>query len=154
MREFTHTLSIEASPAAVLDAFFSHEALSVWWHVTRSLCTPRPLGGYALEWESTEWHDETLGRLGGAFRGTVIEYRKGREFFVADAFWLPPDGDPIGPMALEARCSVHGYRTQLHVRQSGWENSRRWTRYYAILASGFPVALDELKMYVEKNFVD
>jgi hypothetical protein len=25
-----------------------------------------------------------------------------RGFFVADAFWLPPDGDPIGLMAFEA----------------------------------------------------
>jgi uncharacterized protein YndB with AHSA1/START domain len=154
MREFTHTLSVTAAPAAVLDAFFSHDALAAWWHVTRSLCTPRPLGSYALEWPSTEWHDDTLGRLGGTFRGTVIEYRREREFFVADAYWLPPDGDPIGPMALEARCSVHGHRTQLQVRQSGWEDSRRWNRYYEVLAADLPVALDALRGYVEKNVVD
>jgi uncharacterized protein YndB with AHSA1/START domain len=151
MREFTHTLTVSASPAAVLDAFFRHDALAAWWHVTRSLCTPRPLGGYALEWNSTEWHDDTLGRLGGAFRGTVIEYRKEREFFIADAYWLPPDGDPIGPMALEVRCSVNGSRTQLGVRQSGWEDSRRWTRYYDVLASSFPAALEELRAWVEKT---
>ena len=151
MREFTHTLTVSASPTAVLDAFFSHDALAAWWRVTRSLCTPRPLGGYALEWDSTDWHDDTLGRLGGAFRGTVIEYRKEREFFIADAYWLPPDGDPIGPMALEVRCSVNGSRTQLHVRQSGWEDSRRWTRYYDVLASSFPAALEELRAYVEKT---
>ena len=154
MREFTHTLTIHAPPGAVLDAFFDHDALASWWQATRSLCVPRPLGSYALEWAPTEWKDEVLGRLGGAFRGTVIEYRKEREFFIADAFWLPADGDPIGPMALEVRCSVNGYRTQLHVRQSGWEESRRWTRYYEMLASTLPAALEELRGYVEKNFVD
>jgi hypothetical protein len=150
MREFTHTLSVSAAPAAVLDAFFSHAALAAWWRVTRSSCTPHPLGSYALEWPSTEWRDDTLGRLGGAFNGTVIEFRPEREFFVADACWVAPDGDPIGPMALEVHCSVHGYRTQLHVRQSGWQDSRRWTRYYEVLASAFPVALEELRVYVEK----
>jgi uncharacterized protein YndB with AHSA1/START domain len=151
MREFTHSLSIEAPPAAVLDAFFTPEALAAWWNVTRSLCTPRPLGSYALEWAAPEWRDDTLGRLGGCFHGTVMEYRKAREFFVADCYWLPPDSDPIGPMAFEARCSVQGFRTLLHVRQSGWDNSPRWARYYDILDSGFPVALDELRRYVERT---
>lgn len=151
MREFTHSLSVEAAPAAVLDAFFTHEALVAWWNVTRSLCTPRPLGGYAVEWAPTEWHDDTLGRLGGTFRGTVVDYRKAREFFVADCYWLPPDGEPIGPMAFEAHCSVQGFRTLLHVRQSGWEDSRRWTRYYDLIDSGLPAALDELKRYVERG---
>lgn len=149
MRQFTHTLSVSAPPEAVLDAFFSHDALAAWWRVARSLCTPRPLGGYAVEWDASAWQDDTLGGLGGTFRGTVIEYRRGREFFVADAYWLPPDGDPIGPMALEVRCSANGPRTQLDVRQSGWEDTRRWTRYYEILGATFPLALDELKIYVE-----
>src|SRR5215212_3964147 len=149
MREFTHSLTVDASPAAVLDAFFDSAALAAWWHVTRAQCTPEPLGGYTLEWDSSEWHDETLGRLGGAFRGTVIEFRRGLEFFVADAFWLPPDGDPLGPMALEAHCTTVGSRTLLHVSQSGGQDSRRWIRYYEILASSFPVALDGLKAYVE-----
>ena len=69
---------------------------------------PRPLGSYAVEWEPTEWRDEVLGPLGGAFHGTVMEFKPGREFFVADLYWLPPDGDPIGPMALEATCTAAG----------------------------------------------
>ena len=67
---------------------------------------PRPLGSYAVEWEPTEWRDDLLGRLGGALHATVIDFKPGREFFLADAYWLPPDGPPIGPMALEAICSV------------------------------------------------
>ncbi|HZM58861.1 MAG TPA: SRPBCC domain-containing protein [Vicinamibacterales bacterium] len=152
MREFTHSLTIAAPPAAVLDAFFDHEALATWWHVTRSLCVARPLGVYAIEWTPTEWKDDVLGRLGGAFRGTVIEFKAGREFFIADAYWLPPDGDPIGPMAFEATCATLGDRTVLKVRQSGWEESQRWTRYYELLTTGFTVALDQLKAYVESRW--
>ena len=154
MREFTHSLTIQAPPAAVLDAFFDPEALSSWWHVTRSLCVPRPLGVYAVEWEPTEWKDDVLGRLGGAFRGTVIEFKAGREFFIADAYWLPPDGEPIGPMALEATCTLLGDRTVLKVRQSGWESAPRWSRYYDLIATGFTLALDELKRYVESHWND
>jgi uncharacterized protein YndB with AHSA1/START domain len=152
MREFTHSLTIAAPPAAVLDAFFDHEALATWWHVTRSLCVARPLGVYAIEWTPTEWKDDVLGRLGGAFRGTVVEFKAGREFFIADAYWLPPDGDPIGPMAFEATCATLGDRTVLKVRQSGWEESQRWTRYYELLTTGFTVALDQLKAYVESRW--
>ena len=152
MREFTHSLTIAAPPAAVLDAFFDHDALATWWHVTRSVCVARPLGVYAVEWTPTEWKDDVLGRLGGAFRGTVIDFKAGREFFIADAYWLPPDGDPIGPMAFEATCATLGDRTVLKVRQSGWEESQRWTRYYELLTTGFTVALDQLKAYVESRW--
>jgi len=154
VREFTHSLTIQAPPAAVLDAFFDPEALASWWHVTRSLCVPRPLGVYAVEWVPTEWRDEVLGRLGGAFRGTVIEFKAGREFFIADAYWLPPDGEPIGPMVLEATCTLLGDRTVLKVRQSGWESAPRWSRYYDLIATGFTLALEEMKRYVESHWND
>jgi len=152
MREFAHSLTIDAPPAVVLDAFFDHEALAAWWQVRRSLCVPRALGSYAIEWDPTEWSDDVLGRLGGALRGTVIEFKAGREFFVADVYWLPPDGNPIGPMALQGTCTPHGDRTVLHVRQSGWEDSPRWTRYYEVIATGFRLALEELKKYVEARW--
>ena len=151
MRDFDHSLAIEAPPTRILDAFFDADALASWWHVTRSLCLPRSLGCYAVEWPMTHSTDGVLGRLGGAFRGTVVEFKPGREFFVGDAYWLPPDGEPIGPMALEASCTDLGGRAILRVRQSGWENSRRWNRFYEILAANFTASLDELKQYVESR---
>lgn len=149
MREFTHNVTVEADPHVVIDAFFDPDALAAWWQVKRSLCVARPLGSYAVEWETTEWADEILGRLGGAFRGVVIEFKEGREFFIGDAYWLPPDGEPIGPMALEVRCSTESGRTILHVRQSGEEDNPRWARYFELLASGFAVSLGELKKHAE-----
>jgi len=154
MKDFTHSLTIDAPPAVVLDAFFNQDALASWWHVTRSLCVPRPLGVYAIEWDATEWRDDVLGRLGGAFKGTVIEFKPGREFFIADAYWLPPDGEPIGPMAFEATCNLVSGRTVLHIRQSGFEHSDRWTRYYDVISTGLMVALEELKKHVESHWND
>ena len=156
MREFAHSLVVNAPPAAVLDAFFDPEALGVWWQVTRSVCIPRSLGSYAVEWAPTEWRDELLGRLGGAFHATVIEFTPGRQFFLADAYWMPPDGDPIGPMALEATCSLHGAgATLLHVRQSGCDlSSPRWIRYYDIVSTGWMLALEALKAHLEERWSD
>ena len=153
MREFTHSLLIKAPPAVVLDAFFDAEALAVWWEVSRSVCVPRPLGSYAVEWEPTAWRDPLLGRLGGTLNGTVVEFTPGREFFIADLYWHPPDGEPIGPMAFEATCNPQGDATLLYVRQSGYDtSSERWTHYYDIMSNGWTMALVALKSYLEERW--
>jgi len=141
---------IDAPPARVLGAFFDPASLAVWWQVHRSVTTPRPLGVFALEWAPTHEVDDVLGRLGGVFHGTVMEYQVGREFFIADAWWLPPDGDPIGPMSLQITCTVsENGGSRLRIRQSGFEDSPRWQRYYRIIESGWRSSLDALKRHLE-----
>jgi hypothetical protein len=153
---------INAPPGRVLKAFFEHEALNAWWQVTRSVTTPRMLGPYAIEWAPTDFRDAVLGRLGGVFRGTVMQFQEGRGFFVADAFWLPPDGDPIGPMSLEVTCGpaeeygdvrfkqAGSVATRLRVTQSGFEESVRWRRYYEVVSNGWERALESLKSLLEQ----
>jgi uncharacterized protein YndB with AHSA1/START domain len=151
---------IGASPQRVLKAFFEPQALSAWWQVSHAVTTPRVLGPYAVAWETTEFRDEVLGRLGGVFRGTVMQFQADRGFFVADAFWLPPDGDPIGPMAFEVACTpagVHGANgtagtaaTHVRVTQHGYEESDRWRRYYEVIGYGWERALGALKSLLEK----
>jgi uncharacterized protein YndB with AHSA1/START domain len=143
------TVTIDAPAEAVLAAFFDHEALAQWWHVRRSLCLPRPLGCYALEWEASERRDEVLGRLGGVFHGMVMTWEPQREFFVAEAYWMPPDTDPIGPMAFEVTCSPAGSGTTVHVRQSGAEPGERSDHYYEALDQGLRVSLERLKARLE-----
>lgn len=154
------SIVIAAPPHQVLKAFFEPEALGAWWQVTHSVTTPRVLGPYAVEWAPTDFRDEVLGRLGGVFRGTVMHFQPGHGFFVADAFWLPPDGEPIGPMALEVTCtpapasnetrSRAPAATRVHVTQSGFEESARWRRYYEVVAHGWERALTSLKSLLEK----
>jgi uncharacterized protein YndB with AHSA1/START domain len=151
---FTSSISIIATPARVMWAFFDPGALGAWWQTARSVTTPRILGPYAVEWAPTEFKDEMLGRLGGTFHGTVMDYKAEREFFVADAFWLPPDGNPIGPMALEVSCEPQ--RTQnpqitlVKVTQRASEDGERWRRYYELIAPGWERALSSLKRYLEQ----
>jgi len=147
--EFELSLLISAAPTRVLAAFFDPHALATWWQVARSVTTARPMGVYAVEWAPTTDADDLLGRLGGVFCGRVMEFQAGREMFVADAWWLPPDGDPLGPMALEVTCRMSGPACRLHVRQHGFEDTPRWRRYYAVIAGGWRSSLAALKEYVE-----
>jgi uncharacterized protein YndB with AHSA1/START domain len=151
--EVTRTQVIHAPPARVMAAFFNDNDLKGWWQVTRAVTVPRPLGMYAIEWESTEFKDEVLGRLGGTFHGTIIDYRANAAFFIAEAYWQPPDGDPIGPMALEVHCRPHGNgrQTTVTVRQSGEGEGTRWQRYFEIMGHGWEGALLELKEYMDRE---
>jgi uncharacterized protein YndB with AHSA1/START domain len=150
---FTCSISISTSPGRVLWAFFDGAALAAWWQASRSVTTPRVLGAYAVEWEPTDFKDDVLGRLGGTFHGTVMDYKPNREFFVADAFWLPPDGNPIGPMALEVSCESQRAKnpqiTLVKVTQRAAEDGERWKRYYELIAPGWERALQSLKRYLE-----
>ena len=146
---FEHSVLITAAPDAVLSAFFDPAALAVWWDTIQSVTTPRPLGVYAIEWRNTPFSDAMLGTLGGVFYGTIVEYRRRKGFFLADAYWLPPESGPFGPMALEVNCRVEGPATRLRVRQSGSDEGTRWQRYYALISAGWESSLDSLKRYLE-----
>src|SRR5262249_33586067 len=142
---------ISAPATVVLRAFFEVDALSAWWGVAHAVTTPRMLGPYAIEWPPTHFRDDVLGRLGGVFRGTVMQYDASRGFFVADAFWLPPDGDPIGPMALTVTVDADaGGVSHVHIVQRGFEESERWRRYYEVIAQGWERALTSLKSLLER----
>ena len=145
------SVTVHATPERVLNAFFDAGDLAEWWQVSRSVTVPRPLGTYALEWATTDFRDEILGRLGGAFHGTVMEYRPGDELFIADAYWSPPDGEPIGPMALEIKCRAqdNAQGTTVIVRQSGEDDGPRWQRYFEVVAGGWQRALAGLKEYLD-----
>ncbi len=155
------SLVIKAPASRVQRAFFDPHALGAWWQVARCVTTPRMLGAYAIEWMPTDYRDDVLGRLGGVFRGTVMQFEPGRSFFIADAYWLPPDGEPIGPMALEVTfgpvTAAGGtsvppaeLATEVRVVQTGFEESARWRRYYEVVGVGWERALASLKMLLEK----
>lgn len=151
MTGFDHSVLITAAPTRVLAAFVDPAALAVWWQASRAIVAARPLGVFAVEWEPTTESDDLLGRLGGVFHGTVIDYRAGQQLAVADAWWLPPDSDPIGPMALDVTCQMDGPACRLRVQQSGFEEAPRWHRYYAVIDRGWRSSMAALKEYVEAH---
>ncbi len=141
---------IKAPPVIVVRAFFDSQALAAWWRVRHAVTTPRTLGPYAIEWPPTEFRDELLGRLGGVFHGTVMQYHPSQGFFVAESYWLPPDGEPIGPMALHVTVRPEADGSAVRVTQTGFEESERWRRYYEIIGRGWERALVSLKALLEK----
>jgi uncharacterized protein YndB with AHSA1/START domain len=151
--DVTRTQLIQAPPARVMQAFFTDTDLKGWWGATRAFTLPRILGTYAVEWDSTDFKDDILGRLGGTFHGRVIDYRPNAAFFLAEAYWQPPDGDPIGPMALEVQCRPHGNgrQTMVTVRQSAEGDGPRWERYFSIMGRGWEAALLEMKNYIDRE---
>ena len=151
--DIKHTQLIQAPPARVMAAFFDSSDLAGWWQVVRAVIVARPLGMYAIEWESTPFKDDVLGHLGGTFHGTMIDYREDAAFFLAEAYWQPPQGEPIGPMALEVLCRPHadGSATILSVRQSGEGDGPRWARYFQVMSQGWEGALQEMKDYIDRE---
>lgn len=146
---FEQSLVINATPEAVFNCFFAPDALRAWWQAVRAVTTPVPFGVYAIEWATTPYRDDLLGPLGGVFHGTVVDVRPGEQFLVADAWWVPPEGPALGPMALHISCQKDGTGCRLHVRQDGCEPSPRWRRYYAVVSRGWQISLTALKRYAE-----
>jgi hypothetical protein len=109
---------------------------------------------FAVEWEATDHADPLLGPLGGTFYGTVIDVRAGREFFLADAYWLPPARDPVGPMALTVTCDPTTTGTRLRFKLDGCDESARWRRFYRVVNAGWSAALGSLKALVEARQAD
>ena len=171
-----HTVTIAAPPAKIIGAFFEPLALGVWWGVARAITNPTVLGAYTLAWPLAETVDSLLGPPGGTFHATVMDYRPARSFFLAEAYWIPPRNAPVGPMSLEVSCAARSRVraamdslrgrvsgggagsadaddladvTSLRVVQRGYENSERWRRYYELLGTSLPAALDRLKEYLE-----
>jgi uncharacterized protein YndB with AHSA1/START domain len=144
-----HTLDLTVDPTTAIAAFFDPGALAEWWHAVRSVTTPQVLGVYAIEWAPTPHRDELFGPLGGVLHGMVMDYRPGRGFLVAEAYWLPPEGDPVGPMAVHVECTVLNGATKLRVLQTGGDNSPRWTRYYELMSQGWTGSLAALKTYLD-----
>ena len=146
---FEQSVLIDAPPSRVFACFFHPAALHQWWQAAHAVTTPVTLGVYAIQWQTTPYRDDLLGPLGGTFFGTVIDIQPGREFQVADAQWIPPEGPPLGPMTLHVQCLPEGTGCRLHVRQEGEDMSPRWRRYYVVVSRGWQLSLMALKRYAE-----
>jgi uncharacterized protein YndB with AHSA1/START domain len=151
---FTVSIAVGAPVARLSQAFFSHTDLAYWWDAERSVTVARSTGVYAVTWPASDARDELLGRLGGTLHGTVMDYFPNRSLFIADVYWQPPDGEPLGPMALEVTWESEGEgKSRVTVRQSASEDGPRWQRYFALTKDGWTGALETLKDYLENEWL-
>jgi uncharacterized protein YndB with AHSA1/START domain len=147
------SLEIAAAASVVFAAFFDDVALESWLHTSRSIAVPRLLGPYVLEWPPSDERDDVLGRLGGIVRATVMAVEPYNHLFLADAFWLPPDGGPLGPLSVQitftpAPNAAEG-RTLVRVLITGFDNGVRWQRYLGFARTQWQDGLTALKRLLE-----
>jgi uncharacterized protein YndB with AHSA1/START domain len=143
------TLTIAAPPGRVFAAFFDAKALQAWWQVDQAIVAPRIFAPFTITWATTPHRDPVLGPLGGIFHGLVVDLQPPVEAFLGECYWLPPEGEAIGPMAFTIRCGVEGQGCRVRVEQSGFEDSPRWRRYYEIAGPGLRSSLNALKDLLE-----
>ncbi len=149
------TLDITAPVESVFQAFFDSPALGAWQGTSRAIAVPRLLGPYVLEWPASHERDEVLGRMGGIFRATVMHVEPNDHVFLADAFWLPPDGGPLGPLAVQItftpKATPDGRSSTLvRVVMTGFDDGVRWKRYLGLATTQWQKALGVLKMLLER----
>jgi len=141
-------VDIPTAPGRVLHAFCDGDAIEQWWHARRAIVVPRPLGVFAIAWPEGP-SDDVLGPLGGVLHGVVIDIRAARELFVADAYWQPPAGDPLGPMSIRVACAVAPVGTTLDIEMAGGAEGPRWDRWFEVVRRDLPLAIDELRRWLE-----
>ena len=149
------TLEMLAPVEKAFQAFFDSVARGEWLSTTRAIAVPRLLGPYVLEWPISTDRDEVLGRTGGVFRATVMHIEPNDHVFLADAFWLPPDGGPLGPLAVQItftpKATPEGRQSALvRVVMTGFDDGVRWRRYLGLATSQWQKALGDLKTLLEK----
>jgi len=149
------SIDIAAAPDAVFDSFFQERALAEWLGTSRSITLPRLIGPYVLEWPTTDERDDVLGRSGGVLRGSVMQIEPGSYVFLADVYWLPPDGPPLGPFGIQltlvpAAREDRPRSTLVRVVISGFDQGARWKRYHGLAAAQWQRALRMLKTLLEK----
>jgi uncharacterized protein YndB with AHSA1/START domain len=152
---FEASVVVEVPAARAFQAFVNHDDLAYWWAVERSVAVARASGVYAVTWPASERRDELLGQLGGTLHGVVIDCTPDRDLFLADVYWQPPAGEPLGPMALEIRCEPEADTgsSRVTIRQSASEDGPRWQRYFTLTKAGWTGALDTLKDYLEHEWL-
>ena len=149
------SLDITAPVELVFHAFFDAPALGAWHNTSRSNAIPRLLGPYVLEWQPSAERDEVLGRMGGVFRATVMHIEPNDHVFLADAFWLPPDGGPLGPLSVQMTFTSSATpdgraSTLVRVVMTGFDDGMRWKRYLGLATTQWQKALGVLKLLLER----
>jgi uncharacterized protein YndB with AHSA1/START domain len=149
------SIDITAPVEQVFEAFFDASTLGAWHDTSRSIAIPRLLGPYVLEWQPSAERDEVLGRMGGVFRATVMHIEPNDHVFLADAFWLPPDGGPLGPLSVQMTFTSSATpdgrsSTLVRVVMTGFDDGLRWRRYLGLATTQWQQALGVLKTLLER----
>lgn len=144
MRQVDASIIINATPVTVIDAFTKPEHLKGWWGVHSSLVQTQPGGLYLLAWKGNEGFSYVN-------TGIVKGYEQGLFLEIEKLCYLNTERQILGPMTLLIECSPHNSATYVHVCQGGYQWGGDWDWFYEVVMENWPVALQLLKKYLEKD---
>jgi uncharacterized protein YndB with AHSA1/START domain len=136
---------IQAAPQHVLDAFLRAELLQGWWGVERALVEPKEGGVYALGWNISKAGFKYV------FSGVIGSYHPNRCLHITNAVYFNPERQLLGPMNLHMDVAEDRGGSHLHLVQDGYQSGQDWDWYYAAVKEAWPIALESLKKFLEKE---
>jgi len=146
MRKVESSIIINAPATAIIDAFTDPRQLKGWWGVHSSLVQPAPGGLYILAWKGNEGFNYIN-------TGIVKAYEAGLFIEIEKLSYLNTERQILGPMTLLVECSPHNASTYVHVCQGGYQSGGDWDWFYDIVLENWPIALQNLKKYLEQFYV-
>lgn len=145
MRKVESSIIINCKPEQVIAAFLDHQHLQNWWGVERSLVEKKRNGVWALAWQISDQGIKYVST------GIISTYEASSWLVINNLIYFNPDRGILGPMQLKIEVERIGrHDTKIVLTQSGYQDGEHWDWYYEAVLKAWPVALRELKKYLER----
>ncbi len=144
MRTVEQKILIKTRPERVISAFTDTTMLKGWWGVEKSLVETHSGGCYTLAWQ--------VSKTGFSYvsTGVIKSYESHSHLIVENMVYLNPERPFLGPMTLTIKVKPVGDQTELYLRQDGYQSGPDWDWYYEAVVKAWPMALEQLKTYLEQ----
>ena len=141
--EVKTTLSVQSKE--IIAAFTNPEMLREWWGVQETLIDKRPGGLYTLTWDIDD-HG-----FGYVSTGIIKEYHPESTLIIENFVYLNPTIPILGPMSLTIKAKKKDTGAELYICQEGYQEGANWDWYFEAVTEAWPMVVDGLREYLEKN---
>lgn len=145
MKKVEVTIDINSEQKTIISAFTDTDKLRDWWNVEQTLINKKVGGLYTLTWNIS---DKGFGYVS---TGTIKEYHPDKILVVENLVYLSPNKPFLGPMTLTIKTKEKDDIAELYLCQDGYQSGADWDWYYEAVKQAWPVVLQTLKSYLEKN---
>jgi uncharacterized protein YndB with AHSA1/START domain len=135
---------IERNCHEVLAAFLETRHTETWWQGCQTFFQKEQ---HVLSWY---WRD-AAGNFQSVTHGQVAAYEAGLFLLLRDCWQYSQEApEPIGPVELLIECTPHNGAGLLVIRHDCFtETGEQWKAYAEAVSSGWDIALQNLKSYLE-----
>lgn len=145
MRKVIAHTDLQISPYKIIKAFTDPVMLKAWWGVERTLVELEVGGVYMLVWQISEHGFKYVST------GIVERYQPEKELLIKNCCYFNSDRPILGPMIIHIWIETIGPNNRLFVSQSGYQSGNDWDWYYHAVKEAWPIALKNLKAYLESK---